>query len=478
VISVRLRKLVHLSLGLGALALPFLTWWQSVTLAMLGVVVCALALPGMPASRFVRGYDSRLPGRVMFYALGVLLLLVTFPTRPDLVAVGWGILAGGDGAATVAGRAWGGPRWAWNRDKSLAGSAAFVVAGATMGFLLGWAVRGSVVMAGAGEAAVGAAAGAAGVNAAGLNPAGLAAGAGLATVLAAPPSLIFLAAAALGAALLAAIVETLPIRLDDNLSVSASAAIVLWCATLVSPETSAAAWPILIRTAPIGVILNTLVAVAVWRAGGVSASGAIAGAILGALIYAGTGWRGWLMLVVAFGAAWSTSKIGLPRKRVLGIEEAREGRRGAENAIANCGLAAVAALAALFSSYHDAALLALTAALTAGASDTVASEIGKAWGGRTVLVTTLASVPPGTPGAMSLEGTAAGLAAAFAMGLIACLVGLLPFSALWIVVVSATAGALVESALAATLERHHILDNNLLNFLNTLVAAVCAVWLA
>jgi uncharacterized protein (TIGR00297 family) len=101
-----------------------------------------------------------------------------------------------------------------------------------------------------------------------------------------------------------------------------------------------------------------------------------------------------------------------------------------------------------------------------------------AWGGRTVLVTTLASVAPGTPGAMSLEGTAAGIAAAFVMGLIACLIGLLPLAALWIVVVAATAGALVESALAATLERHHILDNNLLNFLNTLVAAICAVWLS
>jgi uncharacterized protein (TIGR00297 family) len=470
VITVRLRKLVHLALGLGALALPFLTWWQSVTLAGLAVVGCTLMLPGMPARRLAQGHDPQLPGAVMFYALGVLLLLVTFPARPDLVAAGWGILAGGDGAATFAGRAWGGPRWAWNRDKTLAGSAAFVVVGATMAFLLAWAVRGSVVMAGAGAAGVSAG----GVSTAGVGIASLGAGA----VLAAPPSLIFLAAASLGAALLAAIIETLPIRLDDNLSVSASAAIVLWCATLVSPETSAAAWPILLHTAPIGVVLNTLVAVAVWRAGGVSASGAIAGGILGALIYAGTGWRGWVMLVVAFGAAWGTSKIGLPRKRVLGIEEARDGRRGAENAIANCGLAAVAALAALFSSYHDAALLALTVALTAGASDTVASEIGKAWGGRTVLVTTLASVKPGTPGAMSLEGTAAGIAAAFAMGLIACLVGLLPFAALWIVVVAATAGALVESALAATLERHSILDNNLLNFLNTLVAAICAVWLA
>ena len=278
-ISVRLRKLVHLGLGLGALALPFLTWWQSVTLAGLAVVACALMLPGMPAARLAPGNDRRLPSAVMFYALGVLLLLVTFPARLDLVAIGWGILAGGDGAATFAGRAWGGPRWAWNNDKTLAGSAAFVVAGATMGFLLAWGVRGPISVGG--------------VMAGG------------------PPSLVFLAAAALGAALLAAIVETLPIRLDDNLSVSASAALVLWCATLVSPETSAAAWPILIRTAPIGVLLNTLVAVVVWRAGGVSASGAIAGAILGALIYAGTGWRGWLMLVVGFGAAWSTSKIGL-----------------------------------------------------------------------------------------------------------------------------------------------------------------------
>ena len=262
-ISVRLRKLVHLGLGLGALALPFLTWWQSVDAGGpggRGLRADAARHAREPARPRPRSAAARrgdvLRARRAAPAGDV-------PDPPDLVAVGWGILAGGDGAATFAGRAWGGPRWAWNRDKTLVGSAAFVLAGATMGFLLAWAVRGSVVMAGG------------------------------------PPSLVFLAAAALGAALLAAIIETLPIRLDDNLSVSASAALVLWCATLVSPETSAAAWPILIRTAPIGVLLNTLVAVAVWRAGGVSASGAIAGAILGALIYAGTGWRGWVMLVVA-----------------------------------------------------------------------------------------------------------------------------------------------------------------------------------
>jgi uncharacterized protein (TIGR00297 family) len=439
VISVRLRKLVHASLALGVLLLPAFTWWQSVSLGGLAVVVCALMLPGLPGHALTRGHDPRLPAAVMFYTLGVLLLVVTFPARPDLVASGWGILAAGDGAATLAGRRWGGWHWPWNRDKTSIGSAAFVVAGTVMGFVLAWALRGFV---------------------------------------APPPSLVFLLVATLAAAVVAAVVETLPIRLDDNLSVAAAATLVLWSATLVSRESSVAAWPLVARTLPIGGLLNTLLAVGVYRAKGVSASGAIAGAIIGTLIFAGAGWSGWLMLILAFGAAWSTSHIGLPRKRVLGIEEAREGRRGAENAIANCGLAAAAALAALFSPYRDAALLALTAALTAAASDTVASEIGKAWGRRTILVTTLSSVPPGTPGAVSIEGTGAGVAAAFLMASIASFVGLIPVDALWVVVASAAVGSIVESALAATLERQHVLDNHLLNFLNTLVAAVCAIWLS
>src|SRR5262249_56976899 len=97
-------------------------------------------------------------------------------------------------------------------------------------------------------------------------------------------------------------------------------------------------------------------------------------------------------------------------------------------------------------------LLALVAALTAGASDTVASEIGKAWGRSTFLVTTFGRVKPGTAGAMSLEGTAAGVVAAFGLGALASALGLIPASAIPAIVVGATVGALVESVLAATLE--------------------------
>ena len=209
-----------------------------------------------------------------------------------------------------------------------------------------------------------------------------------------------------------------------------------------------------------------------------SASGAIAGAIVGILIYAGTGPGGWVLLFAAFLAASLTSRLGLQRKTLLGIAEERGGRRGAGNAIANCGVAVVAAIAAVTTPHAHGALVAFVAALAAGASDTVASEIGKAWGTSTFLVTTFRRARPGTPGAMSLEGTAAGIVAAAALAALGVALGLVPASAIVPAVVGATSGALVESALAATLEGPGILNNDMLNFINTAVAAAVAVAIA
>jgi uncharacterized protein (TIGR00297 family) len=163
---------------------------------------------------------------------------------------------------------------------------------------------------------------------------------------------------------------------------------------------------------------------------------------------------------------------------MLGIAEERGGRRGAGNAVANCGVAALAAIVAATTPYGPQAMIALAAALTAGGSDTVASEIGKAFGRSTFLATSLSRVKPGTPGAMSLEGTAAGLVAALALGAVGVALGVISSAVLVPVVVGATAGALVESVLGATLEGPGILNNDMLNFINTAVAAVVAVAIA
>src|SRR5262249_50457779 len=150
-------------------------------------------------------------------------------------------------------------------------------------------------------------------------------------------------------------------------------------------------------------------ALAGYAARTVSVSGAICGAIIGAAIFTSLGWHAWVLLFVTFIAASAASRAGLARKQMLGISEAREGRRGPGNAIADTGVAAIAAVLAGLDVHPQAAQLAFVTALVAGGSDTIASEIGKAYGRATFSVTTFRPVPPGTSGAMSLEGTIAGL---------------------------------------------------------------------
>ena len=456
------RQWVHIGSGLFALLLRVLTGWQAAAMAAAALVFNVVLLPHVGGRQLYRPVDHArgFPLGILLYPLAVLLLTLAFPSRLDIAAAAWGILAFGDGFATLIGRrfttinaepaehaeknfsadsvssAFYRRRLPWNPDKSIAGTLAFIVFGSIAGVGLAWWVRPSIVPV---------------------------------------PPLLFTVAAPLVAAVLAALVETLPVRLDDNVSVPATAAAVLWIASLITAESLAASRGAIGAALPWAIGVNALTAWLGYRARTVSRSGAIAGALVGAIIYAGGGAGAWLLLLATFLAASVTSRFGLARKEGLGIAEERGGRRGAGNAIANCGVAALAAIAAVTTPYSAAALAALVAALTAGGSDTVASEIGKAWGRSTFLVTTLSRVKPGTPGAMSFEGTAAGLLAALALAAFGAALGLIPASAIVIVVAAATAGALVESALGATLEGPGILNNDMLNFINTAVAAAVAV---
>ncbi|PQM34323.1 protein VTE6 chloroplastic [Prunus yedoensis var. nudiflora] len=67
--------------------------------------------------------------------------------------------------------------------------------------------------------------------------------------------------------------------------------------------------------------------------------------------------------------------------------------------------------------------LGLVASFCTKLSDTVSSEIGKAYGKTTYLVTTLKVVPRGTEGAVSVEGTFAGFLAAILLAFVGCLMG-------------------------------------------------------
>jgi len=425
------RQWVHIGSGAFALLLRFLTWPQAALLAGVALAMNALVLPRIGGRKLYRPDDVArgFPVGILLYPLSILILILVFRERLDLVAGAWGVLACGDGFATLIGHRVRSARLPWNHDKSVAGSVAFVVCGSLAAIALqSW--TGNVL------------------------------------VIAAP----------LTAAIAAALVESIPVRLDDNISVPLTAGAVLWLATLVT----ARAWddPFVMANLPWAIGVNLVISWLGYRARTVSLSGWLGGAAIGIVIFAAGGAFAWTFLFLTFVIATVTSRLGLKRKTALGIAEEKGGRRGAGNAFANCGVAAIAAVMAVTTAYPAESLLAFAAALTAGGSDTVASEIGKAWGRSTFLITTLRRVPAGTPGAMSIQGTMAGLGAAVALAFVAQAGGLITFHMIVPIVIASTVGAAIESVLGATAEPAGILNNDMLNFINTAVAAVVAIAIA
>src|SRR6185295_7174597 len=106
------------------------------------------------------------------------------------------------------------------------------------------------------------------------------------------------------------------------------------------------------------------------------------------------------------------------------------------------------------------------------------SEIGKAFGRRAVLAATFRRVEPGTEGAVSLEGTFAGIAAGALVAAVALALGLVSLPLAGIVVAAATVANYLESVAGHVVGAKGELENEVLNFLVTLAGAVIAVVLA
>jgi uncharacterized protein (TIGR00297 family) len=205
---------------------------------------------------------------------------------------------------------------------------------------------------------------------------------------------------------------------------------------------------------------------------GVSWSGATAGGVVCFLLYASAGTGAFAALISLFVLTWTATRFGHSRKQQLGTAE--KGGRTASQVLANLGVATVAAV--LFAVYGKSGfLLAMAAALSEAAADTVSSEIGQAVGTNPRLITNWKLVPAGTDGGVTFAGTVAGVIAALLICAVCGVTGLLSWRSADIVIGAAVAGMIADSVLGAWLERRKILNNDLVNFLGTLVAAGIAL---
>jgi uncharacterized protein (TIGR00297 family) len=420
------RKAVHAGMGLLALTLRWLDWKTAAAVALAALLFNLFAMPRLGRGIYRDPSKKRDTG-IVAYAAMVLLLILLFRDRylPIAAAV-WAMMAFGDPAATIAGRLFRGPRLPWNREKTWAG------------LLTNWAVGG--------------------------------AGAVLVFRFVAVRRLEPVAVAILVCgAVLYAFLESVRSGLDDNLVAALPTALAVFqLGRLAGGE--AAPWPGLgasMILAAAGV--NAVVALATWRFGLVSASGAWAGALAGLLVVVAGGWGAYAALWAFFLGGTAATRWGYRRKAQQGIAQADRGRRGAAHVAANVGVPAALLLL-------GAPPVAFVAALAAALADTLGTEIGGLYGRSPFSPLTLRRLAVGSAGAVSAPGVFAGVLGAALIGVVGVLAGLLPAPAIAVVAAAGIAGSLAESlVLDLGRQRGLRLDHEFANALNTLVGALVAV---
>jgi uncharacterized protein (TIGR00297 family) len=433
------RKIVHISMLSFALLLPFLTWVEAAGAALAALAFNLVILPRLELDL---GKQAAVEGEsrpvqwtgIVAYPVAVLVLILLFGRRMEVVGAVWAIMALGDGFASVAGESLRGPALPWNPGKTWSGFAAFIAAGTLGSFALArW-----------------------------IDPS-----------LAEMKVLLVCAATAV----LGAVVETVPIGLDDNISVPLACGGFMYCALLIEWSAVESNLPYLGVRVLLAVGINAVFALMALAIRSVNRSGALMGFLMGAIIYMGYGYKSFLVLLGFFVLGSVATRLGYARKAARGVAEGRRGARSWREATANTLAAAFFSILVISTHYEAAFLVALIAALAEAAGDTISSEIGQWLSGRAYMITTFKPVPAGLDGGISLAGTLAGMGASAAIIAVGYSLGLCRPGTAVVAFVAAGAGNLFDSYLGATIERRGLVNNGIVNFAGTSFAGGLALGL-
>ncbi|KAH7686302.1 putative membrane protein [Dioscorea alata] len=215
---------------------------------------------------------------------------------------------------------------------------------------------------------------------------------------------------------------------------------------------------------------------------GLSFPGIGASFLLGTLTWRAFGPSGFLLVAAYFIIGTVATKVKISQKEAMGVAEKRRGRRGPGSVIGSSAAGCVCALLSVYGvggvAYAQLWKLGFVASFCTKLSDTVSSEIGKAYGKTTYLVTNFKVVPRGTEGAVSAEGTAAGLLAAVLLASIGYFMGEVDVPQAAICVVASQIANLGESMIGALLQGKDgfsWLNNDAVNVINISIGSILAI---
>ena len=198
-------------------------------------------------------------------------------------------------------------------------------------------------------------------------------------------------------------------------------------------------------------------------------------------VMAAFGVGGYVLVCLYFVFGSAVTKIKLEQKQAEGIAEARGGRRGI-GSVWGSGIAGIACACLALAGVGPGECLwrlGFVASFCSKLSDTTASEVGKAYGKTTYMSTPpFQRVPRGTEGAVSLEGTVAGIGASLGFAGVAAAAGQADLTGALIATLAAFVATTAESWLGATTQGEagfEWLTNDVVNAVQITLAALVAV---
>lgn len=426
------ERILQVALIAPAFLLYSLNWLETVGLAVLILLFEFFILREMSSPPDAGELERESRMGAYLWPAAILVLALVFRHHLEVVAGAWALVAIGDVAAGVIGQSRGAHPLPFNSEKTWEGFAAFVLLGGAAALLLTLWVSGH----GFGFKALWVCA---------------------------------------GAAVAGAFAESLPIRLNDNVSVPLVAGGVLFCASLIESQNFDSNLPYLGVRVVLALVVSFVFALSAWRLRQITASGAAAGFVLSVAIYMAFGYKSFLVLLCFFVLGAATTRMGYARKLARGIAERRRGARSWREACANLLAAAFFAVLVITTPHQWAFLAAMVAALAEAAGDTVSSETGKWLASRAYLITTLQPVAAGENGGVSAAGTAAGAGALAIVVVVSWALGLCAGWMCAAVFGAAIVGNVADSLIGATIERRGLVTNGVVNFTGSALAGALAL---
>lgn len=424
------RRLVHISMIAFSMAIGRIPAWAISLCCLAALIFNGFILPHISSRSLQKDRNAHLDLGLLWYPASLLIISLIFQHSLIFMVIAWGAMAFGDAAAGILG---GGKSVIWNKEKTWSGSFAFFIVGSLLTI-------------------------------------------GLITLV---PDHLFLGqnfqhwtTVILIALTIGMLIESVPDLIDDNVSVPFGVSIAAWIShqvlthSILLPEHS------LIGAS--GVVLLMVGAVLSKK---IDVPGAIIGGLLTWLLWAGCGWLGIgliasLFVLGSLASRWSEHVSNRTAKHSNNqAAEVHEEVRGIPNVLANGLVAGLAGLLAWIQ--PDASIMwtaVAAASLAAATSDTLASELGTLYGKRFAHVYHFTAMRRGEDGAISLEGSLAGMLGA---SFVALLFGL--GTGDWILAVwvgfAGLFGNWLDSVLGVSLQRKGLLNNHTVNVLCTIGAA-------